>query len=249
MNNCNRCGKEVKKEAKFCPACGQSQITESGVTKSGETVLEKSVQLQQNLNEQLKKNQTVQQLKKESKNYFRWLNAQIKGENTVQIKTIPIFGVVNFLLLIVLNSIAISRSVAEIRYSKEIVLLLSAYFFVFILLFFLIMNKLLKKDVSFLTAFGWLFSPASLAVYVSLFSVLIAFLVTNSFQIVAGLFFLSALIVSLSFTDNIWKREGALGRFSLTLLLLLFSFIVLSFSCLLLGDSQLITIVLFNLFE
>lgn len=257
MNNCIRCGKEMKKEAKFCSACGQSQTKEQSIAKTAETVLEKSVQMQQNLNEQLNNNQTVQQLKEESKNYFSWLNAQIKGKDIIETKRVPIFGVVNFLVLIVLNSIAISRSIAEIGYSKdtlltvliESLLVLGAYFFIFVLTFFLMRNQFMKKNMLFSTAFDLLFSPASLAIYVSLFSVLITFLVPNSFPMVAGLFCLSALIVSFSFVDNIWRKEGVFGRYSVTLVTLFFSFVIISFFFQLLGGSLLIKVFVFNLFR
>ncbi|WP_207696610.1 hypothetical protein DOK67_0002331 [Enterococcus sp. DIV0212c] len=258
MNNCIHCGKEIKKEAKFCPTCGKSQSKPEPVdTPQKETVLEKTVQMQQNLNEQLKSNQTVQQLKKESKNYFSWLNTQIKGTEEEKAQRIPIFGVINFLLLIVFNSIAISRSIVIISYFSsetplslfiESLLLLGTYFFLFVVVFYFISNKRTKKKMLFSTAFDSLFSPASLAVYVSLLSLVLSFLLSSSFMIVSGLFCLSALLVSLSFTDNLWKQEDVWVRFCLTLFTLILSFGVIYFIFQLLGGSKIINLFLFSLF-
>ncbi|EOH99672.1 hypothetical protein UAW_00825 [Enterococcus haemoperoxidus ATCC BAA-382] len=256
MNYCIQCGKEIKKEANFCPLCGKCQIQESAEATSVETILKKGTQLQTSLNEQLKNNQTMQQVTTESKNYFSWLNNQIKGEEKGNVKKTQFFGVVNFFLLIILNALAISRSIlrmsdyrneSPIALFIESLLLIGVYFFLFILVYFFASNKLGREKVSFLDSFHTLFSPVSITVYSSLIAFLFSFLPIDSYMIVMGLFCLSALLISLSFTDRLWKREDILGRFCLTLVIVSISFIIVFIIFKLVGGSKIIDVFIENL--
>lgn len=249
MKYCIQCGKEIKNEAKFCPACGKNQIQVTTEAMTVESVLEKGVQLQSNLNEQLKNNQTVQQLTKESKNYFSWLNTQIRGKNK---QSIPMFGVVNFLLLIVLNSLAVSRSILSISGHTdetplslfiESLLMMGIYYFIFVLVYFFMVNKLFQTKIVFTEAFDALFSPASLTVYISLFAVLLSFMPGEySYMFVIGLVFLSALLISFSFAESLWHRSDVIGRFGLTLFVLYLSLNIVFFLFKLLGGSKVLNI-------
>lgn len=256
MKYCIQCGKELKTGAKFCSACGKRQNQEQTETTTVETVLEKGAQTQSSINEQLKSNQTVQQLTKESKNYFSWLNSQIKGNNTNTEQASSIFGVINFLILSVVNSLAISRSMLRMDgYGAETVLslfienlfVIGIYFTLFGSVYFVASTKISKKKGSFIVEFSALIRSTSLAVYISLGAFVCSFLIRDSYMIVMSLLCLVALMVSFSFTDHFWKREDILSRFGLTLLVLLGSFVVIFLLFNLVGGSKLLELFLENL--
>ncbi|MDA9470936.1 zinc ribbon domain-containing protein [Enterococcus sp. 5H] len=226
MKNCVKCGAEISEGAKFCNVCGRNQEAEKVNATQSEPVVEKNVPIQEKLSEQLKDNQTVQQLTNESKNYFRWLNQQIKISDKRAESHVPLFGFINFILLIVLNSIALSVSIGRFSFFVakaplasffESVTVVGVYFSLLFFGFYFIVNRRRIQKLQFTEVFDALLSPASVVVYISLGSVLLSLIMIESISFTVALLLLSALIVSLSFVDQIFKISGAFGRFFLTL--------------------------------
>lgn len=237
MKKCVQCGTEISAGAKFCNVCGKNQKVEEGKETKSEPAVAKNVSIQASVSEQLRDNQTVQQITNESKNYFHWLNQQIKISKKEKVAHVPLFGFVNFILLIVLNSIALSVSFITSGYSNgqtPVTLFIAAlvfvgmYFSLLYVVFYFILNRQSNRKLQLVEVFDSLFSPASLTVYVSLLSVIAAFILTDSDAYTAALLFLSSLIVSLSFVDRLFKVQAAFGRFFMTLFTMTLPSILLS---------------------
>ena len=249
MKNCIQCGAEISEGAKFCNVCGKNQEAKEVNASQSEPAVEKNIPIQEKLSEQLKDNQTVQQLTNESKNYFRWLNQQIKiGEKKAEAH-VPLFGFINFILLIVLNSIALSVSIGRFSFYGakvpladffESVTVVGVYFSLLFLGFYFIVNRRRIQKLQFIEVFDALFSPASVVVYISLGSVLFSLITIDSISFTVALLFLSALIVSLSFSDQVFRISGAFGRFFLTLFTMTVPLTIVSFILQLVIDIRLI---------
>lgn len=226
MKNCVQCGAEISEGAKFCNVCGKKQEAEKVNVTQPEHVIDKKVPLQESVGEQVKDKETIQQLTNNSKNYFRWLNQQIKIGNKRVASPAPLFGFVNFILLIILNSMALSVSIGRLRVVTakaplasffESVTVVGIYFSLLFFGFYFIVNRRRIQKLQFKEVFAALFNPASVVVYIGLGSVLLSLIMIDSIPFTLALLLLSALIVSLSFVDQVVKISGAFGRFFLTL--------------------------------
>lgn len=237
MKFCSKCGNEIKEGAKFCPACGaqQGQVSNNGVEPvqqptpvepveqpTQQSVPPKEEGPQFNFNEQILNNEKVQQFTVESKNYFKWLNKNIAKPQVTISTDLPIFGLINYILILLFSSLAFSRGMlssvsyyfneAAFPLVFEIILSFACYLVVGVLVVYILSDKIYKTKTSFIQAFDKVFAPASLAVYVSFASFIFSLLMNGSSLLFTVLLFTPFLLVNLSVMINIYHTKDTTGK-------------------------------------
>lgn len=191
--------------------------------------------------QQVMTNQTVQQFTKESKNYFSYLNTAIKQPKIGMSESHHMFGLISFVLIAVLNSLAISHALNSIYFFAlyttastfplllPILLWVLVAQFISVLLVYGLTAKVYQSPTSLLESFNKVYSPASMGVYISVVTFIYSFLLTDSVKIFFILLAIPFFLVNASFVGNLWVAKDATNsknRFYYTLAVLVISLIV-----------------------
>ncbi|KAF1294174.1 zinc ribbon domain-containing protein [Candidatus Enterococcus leclercqii] len=229
MKFCVNCGKEIEENAKFCTFCGtiQPEINE-GVQKNSHQVdpilaqhsVQQSTESQTRSAgaklDELASNETVQEIKKSSINYFSFLNNNIISPKIGDENPSSIFGLVNYIFISLINGLAVSRVLSNIigNYNDsvfvfflEFILWVAVALLVYPLTHFIFEKVIYKQNISLLDSFSRIFAPASLSVYTSAATLLLAFLVSNTLELFLLLFVVSFGLVGYAFAGSLWTGQ------------------------------------------
>jgi len=160
----------------------------------------------------------VGQLTDNSKNYFSYLNENIKRPNIGGSNTNNYFGLVNYIIISLFSSLAISHSIAKvIRFGTggiansnfpmflQLCLLILVTQLINVVTVYVLSNKVFRNRNSFLDSFDLVYAPVSLAVYGSLLAFILSFISTLGFSFVFMLvLLLTYFLTSISFVANLW---------------------------------------------
>lgn len=247
MKKCSNCGKEIKDHVKFCNFCGQEQqgnvteiVTETVVSHDEKPSIQgegihhtnQSNQHQQfhqetQNNQQQPYNQgpiinqqAVNQLTNRSKNYFSYINKNIKQPIIGKSNQDGYFGLINYVLICVFTGLAISHAIGKVigitGYSEssfpmflQITLLLLCSQLVNVVTVYLLSGKIFNNNMSFMDTFDRMYAPIGLAIYVSFAALLLSFISA----IGIGLLFFICLILtffltSVTYVANLWVTNN-----------------------------------------
>ncbi|MGM0125464.1 hypothetical protein IGI37_002863 [Enterococcus sp. AZ194] len=165
--------------------------------------------------EQLKNNETVQQLSKNGKNYLNYLNQNVKEPKIGQVET-NWFGLINFILISLFSSLAISHAFSPIfhytstkasafPYAIHIFLWIGLSLLGGVLVLYLVGTKIYKRSMSFLEAFDYIYAPNSLSVYISLFTFVLSFLLKGDSQLFYLFFIASFVLINITNAICLWE--------------------------------------------
>lgn len=181
--------------------------------------------------EQLKNNETVQQLSKNGKNYLNYLNKNIRKPKIGQNEA-GLFGLINFILITLFSGLAISHAwspllqygtsnASAFPYAIQLILWIGLSLFTSVLVIFVVSTQVYKRAMTFLEAFEWVFAPNSLSVYVSLFAFFMSFLVKGDSQIFYLFFMVPFVLTNISYMGSLWElptKENQKNKFYITVL-------------------------------
>ncbi|MFR1709706.1 MAG: zinc-ribbon domain-containing protein [Clostridium sp.] len=195
MKYCIHCGQQIKDESKFCAYCGKSQVIDDS-TKG--TVEKNSVQETiSNLKEQAMENKSIKQAVSAGKSYFNFLIENIKNPTFNTEAYHSYYGYISLILLSLFTCITISKGIGSIvneiyealaifgrgfygsngmPYIFEFFLYFALSMLAIVLLSYLTTTKILKVSYRFSDVITKFFAPMSLAVVISFFTMILAFL-------------------------------------------------------------------------
>lgn len=242
MKRCSNCGKEIKDHVRFCNFCGQEQnhtitgsIEETVVShddmseihgesysntnkqkNSTDQFQQTSNSQQQYTKEPIINQQAVNQLSRRSKNYFSYVNKNIKKPIIGKVNQDGYFGLISYILICVFTGLAISHAIGKVigltGYSEssfpmflQITLLLLCSQLVNVFTVYLLSGKIFNNKLSFMDTFDRMYAPIGLAIYVSLAALILSFVST----IGIGLLFFICLIFTffltgVTYVANLW---------------------------------------------
>ena len=172
----------------------------------------------QTINEALKNNENIQQIKSQSKNYFGWLVSNTKNPQIGKTTNSPIFGLVNYGLLALITTLTLYRitylSITSLIVSGlmddlgfplffETLIGLLILLIMPVLVVYIVADKIYHDSVTFLQAFDRVFAPISLAIFIS-FTALILSLLLGIKGFIFWLIIIPFGLVSYSYAGNIW---------------------------------------------
>ena len=233
MKTCTNCGKEIKDQVKFCNFCGKEQVIEKVITNENIRQTDDSINQQQDTqtNQQQQNYQQpntapilnqekVTQLTNRSKNYFSYINKNIKNPIIGKDNKDGYFGLISYALICIFSGLAISHAIGKLMsltgFSEtafpmflQITLLLLCSQVVNVLTVYLLSAKIFHTKMSFVDTFETMYAPISLAVYISFLALILSFIST----IGIGLLFFICLIItffftSISYVANLWSAQN-----------------------------------------
>lgn len=238
MKFCLNCGKEIKEDAKFCPFCGSDQpdlptgniadnqpIANAAMqqpTASQQTTTNQATQQSATGKlEEFASSETVQEIKQRSMNYFTFLNKNVVSPQIGDDNVTNHFALVNYILIVLINGLAISRLSATVIGSfydtnfvflLEFILLVAAALFTYPLTHFILEKVVYKQNISLLDSFSRIFSPVSVVVYTSLATLLLVFIANSTVELLLFLFIVSFGLISYSFAASLWTAQDMTGK-------------------------------------
>lgn len=207
MKFCMHCGKEVKEQVKFCPFCGGDQKEVSATASGEESVVTSRITIDQ---------ESINQLADKGKNYFAYINKNIRNPILGASNQNGYFGVVTYVLLNVLIALSISHALGKnfsSTFSLELFLPLLLLFlvgqFVNVVAVYLLSNKIFKVRLNLVDTFERIYGPISLAIYGAIIMLALSFISTYGFSMLFVLFLvLIFFLISVSFVANLWRTEN-----------------------------------------
>lgn len=251
MSNCCHCHQEIKEGSMFCPLCGKEQIAASSNMHSSEerSSVQSFEQIQSTFNQQIKSNEKIQQLTTESKNYFGWLNENVKSPKALKNTNNPLFSFINFCLISLFFSLAFSGGVIAptmyysdkwFPYFFEVLLAIVLILLIGVLVVYVTTSQIYKEKITFLQAFDRVYAPASIAVYISLAALVFSVLMSTYSVVFSLLLFIPIILVNISVSINIYAtpdKTQKINRYYATLLILSGHVILTTVVFFIIGDT------------